>query len=209
MKRKLIFVGVVSLVFTNLITINIAFGYSSPIRIQNEIRDAKRQQLYYDTMMMLGADDEKETGDSNQAKQPVKTNGDICKASMGENSQYNTLLKKCECVEKYKLYNNKCISKLEYGIEYCKETIGINSKYDSEKDSCTTNEDYCKEKLGDNSRYSIANDSCECIDGFILNENTCMNEKPNDINIEQVETENKPLSFSKKIINIFQKLKFW
>jgi|GEM_PF-7062556 len=145
-----------------------------------------------------------EINSQNRINQPVKTNEEICKTSIGENSKYNASLKKCECADEYKLYKNKCISKLEYGNEYCKETIGISSKYDSEKDKCLTNEDYCKEKLGYGSRYSIGNEQCECVDGFILTDNVCVEEKK-----EEVKEESKLSNLSGIIFNFFQKLKFW
>lgn len=135
---------------------------------------------------------------------PKKTQTTDCGELLGENSKYNNESKKCECIEEYKLYGNKCMDKMEYGLEYCKETVGINSKYDSIKDACTTNEEYCREKLGNNAKYSIANDNCECADGVALIDNVCVEEK-----IEQVETETKSGGISSRIVNFLQKFKFW
>lgn len=233
MKRNLLLLLAVAFL-ASLIKINTATALMQPYSRSDDsrLRALESKQFHHDVneyespetkmarmimeMSLENAENEKlkeeiknEMANQVQAKQPAKTNEEICKASIGENSQYNTLLKKCECAEEYKLYNNKCISKLEHGNKYCEETIGINSKYDSEKDSCTTNEDYCKEKLGDNSKYSIVNNQCECVDGFILNENTCIDEKPNSTKGEQLEIENKPLSLSERFANFFQKLKFW
>lgn len=133
-----------------------------------------------------------------------KTQAANCSESLGDNSKYNSDSKKCECAEEYKLYKNKCISKADYQDEYCKETIGINSKYDNENDKCLTNEDYCKEKLGYGARYSIGSEQCECTDGFAMNDNLCVEEKT-----EEMKTETKSNGISGRIINFFQKLKFW
>jgi len=228
MKKNLLSL-LITVFLVNLITVNIATALVQPYSNSSDsrLRALESKQFYHGMneyespgtkasrmvmeMTLENAKNERlkeeiknEIASQNQIKQPIKTSAEICKASMGEDSQYNTLLEKCECVDGYKSFKNKCIDKLEYGIEYCKETVGINSIYDAEKDVCITNEEYCKEKLGDNSKYSIANDQCECMTGFVLSDNICIEER-----IDKVEIENKPVSISERFVNFLQKLRFW
>lgn len=177
-------------------------NYSNPTKSTTDLIMEMTQQNMANEKLKEEIMDEVES--QKQISQPIKTKEEICKDSMGDNSRYNSSSKKCECVEEYKLFKNKCLSKLEYGNEYCQETLGINSMYDNENDKCLTNEDYCKEKMGYGARYSIGDEQCQCADGFVLVDNSCAKEKKEEIKIEP-----KPSSFSGRIINFFQKLKFW
>ncbi len=132
-----------------------------------------------------------------------------CGDLMGDHSEYSKDLKKCECTDEYREYKNKCIDKAEYGLEYCKESLGLNSKYDSNKDTCVTNEAYCKEVMGDNSRYLISEGRCECDEGFILNEGLCVKEQSADNSEIQPDGKFASWHVSEKIVSFFQKFKLW
>lgn len=144
-----------------------------------------------------------EMKNENQVKNAVKTITENCNESLGENSKYNQSLKKCECEDGYKLYKDKCIDKLEYGGEYCKETAGINYRYNLDEDNCITNEDYCKKTLGDNSKYLINEDECVCELEFTLTESNCVAEEQ-----PKIKEETRP-SIKEKIGRFFNKIKFW
>lgn len=212
---------------------NHAFGYSLPItesglnsaKIRNQEREIQNlknrvyQNDYVDPgtstaklimeMSLQNAADEKLKEDiaKSVSAKLKKSQVSNCSDLMGEHSKYNKEIKKCECTDEYKEYKNKCIDKAEYSLEYCKESLGLNSRYDSNKDTCITNEVYCKEVMGDNARYLISEDRCECGDGFTAADGICIKEQSADNS--EIQPERKFWHVSEKIASFFQKFKLW
>ena len=198
----------------------IALDYynNTPERIESRIRTLETESFNQDMesyespasstarlIMEMTAENAKKEEIKNEILNEIKTQEKATEKikECGENYRYNFSLNECECEDEYKLYKDKCLEKLEYWNEYCKETLGINSIYNPDEDNCITNEDHCKKILGENSKYLISEDKCVCKLGFDLNENNCIAEKQPEI----IKIENPGIR--EKIGNFFNKLKFW